>query len=148
MQHVKRFEAGPSADWMQWTFLHPALDRPAPGKLMLGERLDLAGMEVSLNALPPRAAMPFAHKHREHEELYVFLEGCGEFLVDGETFRVQPGTCLRVAPEGSRAWRNVGERPLVYIVIQARADSALVRGIEDGAITEAPVAWGAANTAG
>jgi mannose-6-phosphate isomerase-like protein (cupin superfamily) len=148
MQRVKQFEAGPTETWLQWTFLHPALGRPAPGKLMLGEHLDLAGMEVSLNVLPPHVAMPFAHKHHAHEELYVFLEGRGEFLVDGELFPVQPGSCLRVAPEGSRAWRNVGEQPLVYIVIQARAEGTLVRGIEDGAITEAPVAWGAARPAG
>jgi len=141
MQNVKRFEAGPTEGWHQWEFLHPALGRPAPGKLMLGERLDLAGMEVSLNSLPPRAAMPFAHKHREHEELYVFLQGSGEFRVDAETFPVQPGSCVRVAPEGSRVWRNVGEQPLVYIVIQACAQGTQVRGIEDGAITEAPVAW-------
>ena len=143
MQNVNRFEAGPMESWKQWSFLHPALGRAYPGKLLLGERLDLTGMEVSLNSLPPRGAMPFAHRHHEHEELYVFLQGSGEFRIDGETFPVEPGSCVRVAPEGSRAWRNVGAEPLVYIVIQACAQGSLVRGIEDGAITESPVPWSA-----
>ena len=145
MENAKRFEAGPMVGWNQWRFLHPALSRPAPGKLMLGEALDLTGMEVSLNSLPPGVAMPFAHKHREHEELYVFLQGSGEFQVDAELFPVEPGSCIRVAPAGSRAWRNVGEEPLVYIVIQAPAEGIQARGIEDGTVTEAPVKWVAAN---
>lgn len=140
MSHARVFEAGAMEGWKRWEFAHPALPKPARGKLMLGEKLGLSGMEVSLNSLPPGVAMPFAHTHRECEELYLFLRGRGEFKVDDQVFPVQPGTCIQVAPAGSRSWRSAADEPLVYVVIQASARGS-VRGIDDGAISEAPVKW-------
>ena len=142
MSNAARFEAGPSEEWARWQFTHPKIGRPAPGKLMLGEALGLSGMEVSLNTLPPGVAMPFAHRHRAHEELYLFLSGRGELRVDDERFEVGPGSCVRVAPEGARVWRNSGDEPLTYVVIQAHAaPPALVRGIEDGEVCPVPQDW-------
>lgn len=141
MSNAACFEAGPSDGWMRWEFAHPNLKRAYPGKLLLGERLGLTGMEVSLNSFPPGAAMPFAHSHREHEELYVFLSGRGELRVDDQRFEVGPGSCVRVAPEGVRIWRNTGDEPLVYFVVQAQAGGPLVRGIEDGVPSATPSDW-------
>jgi uncharacterized cupin superfamily protein len=140
MVHASKFEAGPPDDWKRWEFQHPMLPRPVRGKLLLGELLGLAGMEVSLNSLAPGAAMPFAHRHREHEELYVFLSGRGELRVDDESFEVVPGSCVRIAPNGSRIWRNAGDEPLLYIVIQASACGS-VRGIADGEPCPPPSDW-------
>ncbi|MDB4989547.1 MAG: cupin protein [Myxococcaceae bacterium] len=140
MTTAKCFEAGPSENWKQWEFEHPQLRSKTPGKLLLGERLGLCGMEVSLNFMPPGKGMPFAHRHHENEELYVFLQGHGELKVDEQFFALQPGTCIQVPPEGSRAWRCTGEEPLIYIVVQASAGGK-VRGIDDGALTEYPVVW-------
>ncbi|MDB4986638.1 MAG: Cupin domain protein [Myxococcaceae bacterium] len=140
MANTRIFEAGDMDSWKHWEFSHPSLKQATPGKVMLGERLGLCGMEVSLNFFPPGAAMPFAHKHREHEELYVFLRGRGEFKVDDQLFAVKAGSCVRVPPAGSRAWRCVGDEPLVYMVVQASAAGS-VRGISDGSVTEHPVDW-------
>lgn len=137
---ASKFDAGPPTAWGRWQFQHPLFSRPTPGKLLLGELLGLAGMEVSLNALPPGAAMPFAHRHREHEELYLFLSGRGELRVDDESFEVTAGSCIRIAPEGARIWRNLGDEPLVYVVIQAAATGS-VRGISDGEPCPAPEDW-------
>lgn len=141
MGNATRFEAGPASNWNQWGFQHPKLSKPAPGKLFLGERLGLDGMEVSLNTLPPGAGMPFLHRHRRHEEVYVFLSGEGEFQVDGESFPVVAGSTVRVAPAGARAWRNTGTEPLVYVVIQAVAGSLEQHTIDDGEPVDRPVVW-------
>ncbi|MGQ9425698.1 cupin domain-containing protein [Gilvimarinus sp. F26214L] len=141
MTNFEHFEAGPLEQWSRWSFKHPALAKPAPGKLFLGDRLSLSGMEVSLNVLPPDTAVPFSHRHRLHEELYLVLSGKGEFLVDSERVPVTEGSCLRIAPRGVRTWRNNGAEPLVYVVIQARENSLECHGIEDGELVDTPVAW-------
>lgn len=141
MSTVTRFEAGPLAHWDQWSFKHPSLHKPAPGKLFLGEKLQLTGMELSLNTLPPGRGVPFYHRHHHHEEVYVVLVGSGEFQVDDERFEVSEGSTLRVAPEGVRTWRNTGSVPLVYLVIQAVEGSLQQHEIEDGEVVPAEVRW-------
>lgn len=134
MSHVTRFESLDPSEWSEWLYQHPLAKHPSRGKLFLGERLGLEAMEVSLNTFPPGAGMPFAHRHRENEELYLFLRGRGEMKVDDDAFEVTAGSAVRVAPEGARIYRNVGEEPLVFLVIQARPCGRPVRGIEDGEI--------------
>lgn len=141
MPHYARFEAGDPSTWSTWEFQHPAFSRPTRGKLFLVERLGLTGMEVSLNTFRKGAAMPFLHTHREHEELYLFLSGRGEFLVDGERFPVGAGSAVRLAPAGQRAWRNTGEEPLSFVVVQARAGSLAESTIADGQALPDPVVW-------
>lgn len=141
MSNVTRFEAGPLREWNAWSFKHPLFAKPAPGKLFLGEKLGLDGMEVSLNTLPPGRGVPFYHRHRRHEELYLVLAGQGEFQVDSERFAVKEGSAIRIAPAGVRTWRNTGDSPLVYVVIQATQGSLEQQGIEDGEVVDAQVHW-------
>jgi len=102
------------------------------GKLFLKQPLNLTGMEVSINVLPPGGEIPFKHRHRMNEELYFFIQGKGEFEIDSESFEVKSGTMLRISPQGVRQWRNTGSDDLYYLVIQARADSMAASTIEDG----------------
>ncbi len=92
-------------------------------KLFVGKALGFTGMEVSLNRFSPGQAVPFLHKHRAHEEMYLFLRGTGEFQVDDDVFPVGPGSIVRVAPEAIRGWRNNGSEDLYCIVIQANQQS-------------------------
>lgn len=92
-------------------------------KLFIGKALGFTSMEVSLNNLAPGQGSPFVHQHREHEELYLFLRGTGEFLVDDTVIPVQAGTVLRVEPEARRAWRNNGSENLEFVVVQANRNS-------------------------
>jgi len=135
-------QAGPFEELGRFAFPHPRLQKEVEGKLFLKEALDLTSMEVSLNKIPPRVFVPFLHKHKENEELYIFGKGTGRMLVDGEAIPVRPGTVVRVAPEGERAWRNDSEtEELHYIVIQARAGSMPVHTIEDGQRIEGHPRW-------
>jgi mannose-6-phosphate isomerase-like protein (cupin superfamily) len=120
----------------------PVLKRPVSGKVFLKEMLGLSSMEVSLNRLPVGGAMPFWHRHRENEELYIFLNGEGEFLAGDERFRVKEGSCIAVQPEVRRAWRNTSQtEPLTYIVIQAKQHSLTAGDIQDGERVEEPLHW-------
>ncbi|NMP23876.1 cupin domain-containing protein [Sulfobacillus harzensis] len=107
-------------------------------KLFLGQALGFTGMEVSLNRFRPGQEVPFVHQHRQHEEMYLFIKGHGQFQVDNETFEVKPGTVVRVLPEAKRAWRNNSSEDLYCIVIQANVGSLTDN---DGIINDDPLTW-------
>jgi uncharacterized cupin superfamily protein len=138
--NVTLAQFGPPARWQDLRHLHPRLGEVA-GKQFIGRILGLDGMEVSLNALAPGGAVPFLHAHRENEELYLFLDGEGEFQVDGRILPVAAGTALRVAPAGMRGWRNTGTVPLTFLCIQAKAGSLDHATGGDGILGEQPPAW-------
>ena len=120
---------------------HPAIQGGFPGKLFLREILGLTGMEVSLNVLSPGGRVPFFHKHKTREELYVFIKGAGQFQVDDEVIEIGEGTVIRVATDGERTWRNNSEEDLYYIVIQAPEGGFEGGSIEDGEGVKRAVRW-------
>lgn len=107
-------------------------------KLFIGRSLDFTGMEVSLNRFVPGQTVPFLHQHRQHEEMYLFIKGHGQFQVDGDIIDVGPGTIIRVLPDGMRAWRNNSDEDLYCIVIQANAGTLTG---QDGIRHETPPVW-------
>ncbi len=123
----------------------PQFPRPIRGKVFLKTLLGLTGMEVSvtkLPALPTGAAIPFLHRHRAHEELYVFTGGRGQMLVDGGVIDVEEGSVVRVAPGGARTVRAAPGEELHYLCIQARRDSMPdAEAADDGERLEAKPAW-------
>ncbi len=123
---------GPFEKVDQYFFKHPKLIEEVAGKQFLKEELGLTSMEVSLNKFPAGTSMPFSHKHRENEELYLFLKGKGEFCVDGDWFEVQEGSAIKVAPNGVRTWRSSSSEELLFIVIQAKAGTLGGGSIQDG----------------
>ena len=141
MTHYSVLNAGAPEAWSTGQFPHPAFEKPVRGKQFLAERLGLTGMEISLNSLPSNYSVPFLHSHREHEELYLFVAGEGEMLIDGDIVAVRSGTAVRVAPPAKRAWRNTGAEPLVYLVIQAKADTLTSNTIKDGRVAKEPPDW-------
>jgi len=141
MATFSHYAAGAPDGWDRGSFFHPRFGRDVRGKLFLRERLELSGMEVSLNRVEQGQGMPFLHRHRKHEELYLFLSGSGEFQVDGECFPVSAGSAVRVSPEGVRAWRNTGAGPLVFVVVQAAAGGVDAGSIDDGERVAGEVRW-------
>ena len=115
-----------------YKFKHPVLPIEIKGKVFLKQILGLTSSEISLNKMPPGASMPFFHRHRMNEEVYIIIKGHGEFQIDGEVFPVKEGTVIRVAPGGGRCWRNNSGEDLYYIVFQARAGSCEDHTILDG----------------
>ena len=138
--HYSAAETGALHDLDQQAHPHPKLG-PIRGKLFLQNLLGLTGMEVSLNKMGPGGSLPFFHRHREHEELYIFVGGKGQFYIDDEVIEVREGTVIRVAPEGARTWRNNSTEPLYYLCIQAAAGTVKGDATSDGMGVDKPVVW-------
>lgn len=127
----------------QFIFDIPEAPIKVEGKIFLKQMLDLTSCEISFNNLPPRTSVPFYHKHRLNEEIYIFVQGKGEFQVDGGVFLVGEGTVVRVDPEGERCIRNTSDgEDLCWIVIQSRAGSYPDQTIQDGYGVQKRVSWG------
>jgi mannose-6-phosphate isomerase-like protein (cupin superfamily) len=112
-----------------------------PGKVFLGGALATTGAELSFQSFAVGAETGFLHTHKNHEEVYIFLAGQGEFQVDGEIIPVCEGSVVRVAPNGKRSVRNVGDSELVMICIQYKADSFSEEDTADGNILSEEVKW-------
>ena len=136
------FHVGPKEGWAQFRLEPSDVPLPATGKLFLRNLLGSAGLEMSLNVVPPGKGMPFLHRHRENDEVYVVVGGRGQFLVDGECLDVREGSVLRLAPAAARAWRNNADEPLYFLCLQYRADSVIQGGTLDGRKVEGKPTWG------
>ena len=139
--HFTCFHAGPKETWTQFRLEPPDVPQPARGKLFLRDLLGSAGLEVSLNVVQPGKGIPFLHKHRQNDEIYVVVGGRGQFLVDSECIDVAEGSVLRIGPAAARAWRNNAEVPLYFLCIQYRADSVIQGGTSDGQKVEGAPTW-------
>jgi quercetin dioxygenase-like cupin family protein len=139
--HFTCFHAGPKVGWAQYSLEPPDVPVPAKGKLFLRNILGCAGLEMSLNVLPPGKGMPFLHRHQQNVEIYVVVGGRGQFLVDGECIDVEEGSVVRISPPAARAWRNNSNAPPYFLCIQCRADSVIQGGTLDGLKVEGKPTW-------
>jgi mannose-6-phosphate isomerase-like protein (cupin superfamily) len=135
------FHAGPMTDWTEFRLDPPDAPISVRGKFFLQKLLGSTGLEMSLNVVPPGAGMPFLHRHRENDELYIVVGGRGQFLIDGECIDVAEGSVLRMSPPAARAWRNNSDAPLYFLCIQYRADSVTTGGTRDGQRAEGKPVW-------
>jgi mannose-6-phosphate isomerase-like protein (cupin superfamily) len=120
----------------------PQFKRGIRGKVFLKPVLGLTGMEASLTVIPAGVAIPFTHRHRTHEELYVVVGGRGQMQVDGETFDLAEGSVVRVAPAGARVVRAAPDVPLQLLCVQAREGSVPdLEAAEDGERVSLDVSW-------
>jgi mannose-6-phosphate isomerase-like protein (cupin superfamily) len=90
---------------MQWRFARTALDSPELG--------------VSRFTYEPGARMPFGHRHRKQEELYVVVAGSGRAKLDDEIIDIGTWDVLRVAPVVIRSF-EAGPDGLDVICIGGR----------------------------
>ncbi len=116
-------------------------DVKIPGKVFGGAALNATGAEFSFQMFQPGTETGFLHTHKQHEELYFFLSGNGEFQVDGNVFPVSEGSVVRVSPNGRRSVRNNGTAPLVMLCVQYRGATFIADDAADGNILAEPVKW-------
>ena len=112
-----------------------------PGKVFGGSAIQATGGEFSFQSFLPGTETGILHTHKDHEELYFFLSGTGEFQVDSRIFPVSEGSVVRVAPAGKRSVRNNGSRPLVMLCVQYRSGTFTEAVAADGTILQEPVKW-------
>ncbi len=112
-----------------------------PGKVFCGRALGTTGSEFSFQSFQPGTETGFLHTHKNHEELYFFLGGTGQFQVDGHVFPISEGSVVRVSPAGKRSVRNNGTTPLVMLCVQYKGDTFTEADATDGNILNEPVKW-------
>lgn len=112
-----------------------------PGKVFGGAAVGATGADFSFQRFDPGTETGFLHTHKNHEELYFFLSGRGEFQVDGEVFPIREGSVVRVAPAGSRSVRNNGTEPLTMLCVQYKSATFTADDAADGDILPDPVKW-------
>jgi quercetin dioxygenase-like cupin family protein len=75
---------------MQWRFARGALGSPELG--------------VSRFTYEPGARMPWGHRHKEQDEVYVVVAGSGRAKLDDEIIDLRAWDALRVAPSVMRSF--------------------------------------------
>lgn len=104
------------------------------GKAFLHDILGLTSCEISLNCVPKGFKIPFNHKHKQNEEIYIFLKGEGILTLDSEKIPVKEGSVVKIMPAVSRTLENTSEDGFQFICIQAKANSLEQFGLSDGEI--------------
>ena len=128
-------------DLMDYSYMHPKRHQEVKGKQFVGEILKTTGAEISFTIIPPGTELPFLHQHHQHEEIYVFLKGSGQFQVDESVFDVSEGSVVRVSPNGKRTYRNNSDKPLIFMCIQCKAGSLEGYNVADGFRSEGVISW-------
>lgn len=99
------------------------------GKVFLHDTLGLSSCEISVNTVPKGFKVPFSHKHKQNEEIYIFLKGYGSMTLDNEIIDVKEGDCIKVLPQAVRTME--AKNDLQYICIQAKTNSLEQFGLGD-----------------
>ena len=83
------------------------------GKAFLKDLTGATAMEFSVGSLPAGEALPFKHKHKQNEEVYVFLSGSGVMTLDGDDFPVASGSVVLRSPNAPQYGRCAFGFPLL-----------------------------------
>ncbi len=89
----------------------------------LHDVIGLTGAEVSINNLPAGAGVPFFHKHKKNEEIYVIISGKGSAIIDDETIELNQGDVVRVSPAAVRKFSAAEDTGISFACIQVRENS-------------------------
>jgi len=135
-------ELGRFGQLHEYSFMHPKRHQEVKGKVFVGEILKSTAAELSFTVIPPNTEIPFIHQHHQHEEIYVFIKGSGQFQVDGSIFDVTEGSVIRISPNGKRTYRNNSELPMTFICIQCQSDSFKNFVVADGFRVDEEINWG------
>lgn len=101
------------------------------GKAFLHDALNLTSCEVSINSVPKGFKVPFSHKHKQNEEVYIIIKGAGIITVGAKKITVKEGSAVRVATGVARTIENIGDGEFNFICIQAKEGSLTQFGFGD-----------------
>ena len=93
---------------MQWRFARAALGSPELGVIRF--------------TYEPGARMPWGHRHREQEEIYVVARGTLTMRFGDDVRKVTAGSVARVAPRTPRSHRNEGDEAVELWAFSRRID--------------------------
>lgn len=119
----------------------PSPDFKLDGKVFVKDDLGLTSSEISFNLMQPGDALPFLHKHKENEEIYLAIKGQGQMLLNDEYVDMKEGSIIRVATDTERAIRNNSSEPFTFLVFQAKENSLEGSNVSDGYGIEKKPNW-------
>jgi mannose-6-phosphate isomerase-like protein (cupin superfamily) len=69
------------------------------------EALELQNQGMTLFTLAPDFKLPFGHRHKEQEEVYVVVKGSAQVKLDDEIVELATWDAVRIPPATARALR-------------------------------------------
>lgn len=98
------------------------------GKWELARRsLGVTSFGMNLVVIPPGDSIPEHDEiNRDQEEVYIFLSGSPEVVIDGEKLPAPPGTFCRFDPAHKRTVVNTGDEPADLLIVSAPRTSGYV----------------------
>jgi uncharacterized cupin superfamily protein len=100
-----------------------------------GRSIGSTGIGCMLHEVEPgKRAFPY-HNHHQIHELFVILEGDGEYCFGKETYPVRAGDVLAApagGPENAHQLVNTGDKPLKYLGISTSATTEVVEYPDSG----------------
>ena len=106
------------------------------GKAFVKDVIGSTGIEMSVTTLAAGEAVPFFHRHKLNEEVYVVVSGEGVMMLGADDVDVASGSIVLVQPATTRCVKNTGSEPLVMLCIQAKAGSLEGYTFNDGGLCE------------
>ena len=140
MKDYSKIELGTFSNLTK-TIFQPNPDFKIEGKRFVKDELGLTSSEISFNTMEPNTAIPFLHKHKENEEIYIGVKGEGQLLLNDNYVDIKEGSVIRVATNTERAIRNNTDSLFTFIVIQAKENSLENSTISDGYGIEKKPNW-------
>ena len=88
--------------------------------LLVRRSLGVGAFGVNLVEIPPGERIPeHDETERDHEELFLVLEGSPSLVVDGREIEAPAGTFARLDPHLSRTVVNHGDEPAAVLIVSA-----------------------------
>jgi quercetin dioxygenase-like cupin family protein len=86
--------------------------------------LDVSAFGMNVVDIGPGGQIPeHTEAERDHEEVFIVLDGDATALIDGTEQAAPAGTFVRAAPEVRRQIRNDSERPARVLIVSAPRSS-------------------------
>ena len=88
--------------------------------LLVRRSLGIGAFGINLVEIPPGERIPeHDESGRDHEELFLTLEGSPALVVDGREIEAPAGTFVRLDPDLSRTVVNHGDEPAAVLIVSA-----------------------------
>jgi quercetin dioxygenase-like cupin family protein len=88
--------------------------------LLVRRSLGVEAFGINLVEIPPGERIPeHDETARDHEELFLVLEGSPSLVVDGREIEAPAGTFARLDPHLSRTVVNHGDEPAAVLIVSA-----------------------------
>ncbi|MGB4137625.1 MAG: cupin domain-containing protein [Microbacterium sp.] len=115
------------------------------GKTFVEKDLGAEFSGMSVNSTEPGGESPYWHAHAKLEEIYIVIDGHGEFAADDDVLPLAPGSVVRVGPGVQHALRCLPDSsvPLKWLCVRAAGTPLAEVGRDATLDKERPFPWNA-----